>query len=52
MTSDLRPGKVLDTWRLIGVVSFGPRVCGTENVPAVHSRVRHYIDWILDSVEP
>ena len=39
-------------WRLVGIVSFGPRICGTENVPGVYSRVRHYIPWILDNVEP
>lgn len=44
------PGK-LGTWKLIGVVSFGPRICGTENVPGVYSRVRHYIPWILDNIE-
>ena len=36
--------------KLIGVVSFGPKLCGTEGVPGVYSKVRHYIDWILDNV--
>ena len=40
-----------DTWKLLGIVSFGPRKCGTDGVPGVYSRVRHYIDWILDNVE-
>ena len=40
-----------DRWDLIGVVSFGPRVCGTEGVPDyVNSRVNSYLDWILDTV--
>jgi len=38
-------------WKLIGVVSFGPKLCGTKGVPGVYSRVRHYIDWILDNVK-
>jgi len=36
--------------KLIGVVSFGPKLCGTEGVPGVYSKVRHYMDWILDNV--
>jgi secreted trypsin-like serine protease len=52
MTSDHKVGQAFGKWKLIGIVSFGPRVCGTENVPGVYSRVRHYIDWILDNVEP
>lgn len=41
----------IDRWDLIGVVSFGPRLCGTEGVPGVYARVNSYLDWILDTVE-
>jgi len=51
MTTDVINQKVLvDRWKLIGIVSFGPRLCGTDGVPGVYSRVRHYIPWILDNV--
>jgi len=36
--------------RLIGVVSFGPRLCGTKGVPGVYAKVRHYLPWILENV--
>ena len=35
---------------LIGVVSFGPRLCGTKGVPGVYTRVNSYLGWILDTV--
>ena len=34
----------------VGVVSFGPRRCGTRGVPAIYTKVENYISWILDSV--
>ena len=45
----LARGDLMERWRLIGVTSFGPKNCGTKGVPGVLSRVRHYIDWILDN---
>lgn len=37
-------------WKLLGIVSFGPRLCGTQGVPGVYTRVRHYLPWILDHI--
>lgn len=35
-----------------GIVSLGPRICGTEGFPAVYTRVDKYIGWILDNMKP
>lgn len=34
-----------------GIVSYGPRHCGTEGQPGVYTRVAHYMDWILDNMK-
>ena len=39
-----------EMYQLIGASSFGPSVCGTENVPVVYARVNSYLSWILDEV--
>ena len=41
----------LPIWRIIGIVSFGPRFCGTEGIPGVYTRVRNYVQWVLDHAE-
>merc|ERR1712083_304463 len=37
-------------WKLLGLVSFGPRICGGKGVPAVYARMRHYLDWVLENI--
>jgi len=37
-------------FQLIGVVSFGPKLCGTKGVPGVYSRVNSYLPWILNTL--
>ncbi len=34
----------------VGVVSFGPRKCAGQGIPAVYTNVSHYLNWILDTV--
>ncbi|XP_034250616.1 phenoloxidase-activating factor 1-like isoform X2 [Thrips palmi] len=33
-----------------GIVSFGPRKCGTEGMPGVYTRVAYYMKWILSNL--
>lgn len=39
-----------DLDRLVGIVSFGPRPCGTGSIPGVYTRVSSFSDWIKDVV--
>jgi len=45
------PGDYFPRIQLIGVVSFGPKLCGTKGVPGVYSRVNSYLPWILDTLD-
>nr|CAD7428580.1 unnamed protein product [Timema monikensis] len=47
-------GDVDDETRFVqfGIVSFGPKRCGTPDKPGVYTRVGYYMDWILDNLHP
>ena len=53
MTQHLEDKKHFQTWKLLGLVSFGisGRKCGVAGHPGVYTRVRYHIPWILDNVE-
>jgi len=36
---------------LTGVVSYGPRICGTPGLPGIYTRVGFFSDWIEDNME-
>jgi len=35
---------------LIGVVSYGPKVCGVAGVPGVYTKVPSFVDWIVETI--
>lgn len=37
-------------WYLVGIVSFGPIDCGTENVPGVYTKVASFLEWLTENV--
>jgi secreted trypsin-like serine protease len=36
---------------LAGIVSYGPRNCGTPDIPGVYTRASSYIDWIQGKIK-
>ncbi|XP_065340212.1 CLIP domain-containing serine protease B9-like [Cloeon dipterum] len=39
-------------WFVTGVVSYGPRNCGTQDLPGIYTRVTSFLPWILDNLKP
>ncbi|XP_052749534.1 phenoloxidase-activating enzyme-like [Galleria mellonella] len=39
-------------YELVGVVSFGPKPCGVENIPGVYTKVYEYNTWIRSTIRP
>lgn len=35
---------------LAGIVSYGPKNCGTVAIPGVYTRTSKYIDWIQSKI--
>ena len=33
-------------WEVQGVVSFGPKTCGSDKLPGVFTKVDKYLPWI------
>jgi len=46
----LAPGRFGPPFKVIGVVSFGPKLCGTENLFGVYVSVSKVRSWIVDTV--
>ncbi|KAK7794495.1 hypothetical protein R5R35_004714 [Gryllus longicercus] len=39
-------------YSLVGVTSFGTKICGSGNAPTIFTRVSHYVPWIESVVWP
>lgn len=35
---------------LIGIVSYGPTICGTPGIPGVYTNVTSFVDWIHEKI--
>ncbi|XP_014215632.1 melanization protease 1-like [Copidosoma floridanum] len=40
----------LKKWEIVGIVSYGNRMCGTEGWPGVYTKVYSYVPWILSKI--
>ena len=47
----VRQGGSEEPWFQIGVVSFGPKQCGS-GLPGVYTKITEYLSWIEENLEP
>lgn len=40
----------LQKWYAVGIVSYGPTMCGMKNQPGIYTRVPYYLDWIKEKM--
>lgn len=45
-SKEIRPS----VFYLVGIVSYGPRKCGTKDWPGVYTRFSEYFDWVLSKM--
>ncbi|XP_065081646.1 CLIP domain-containing serine protease B15-like isoform X1 [Ochlerotatus camptorhynchus] len=38
-------------WHLVGIVSVGAKMCGSEGIPAICTRLGSYLDWMVQKIE-
>lgn len=50
LLSGVRSDEASKPWYLIGIVSFGSKICGNGK-PGVYTRVSYYTDWIKDNLK-
>lgn len=43
--------KLSNIWYVEGLVSFGPTMCGSQNIPGVYTNVIEYLYWILPNLK-
>jgi hypothetical protein len=50
LVNEYSGGETVAHYILFGVVSFGPKICGTVGVPGVYTKVSSYLEWINEII--
>ena len=50
MAKSLLNGSKRGAYNLIGIVSWGYKLCGTKGHPGIYTKVVGYLDWILENL--